>query len=256
MNSDDFINDDVSKLRIEHGAGAIRARFGKETGHSYLRDAVYGAIDGTVTTFAVVASAYGARLPADVVVILGGANLLADGFSMAASNFMGVKAEMELRGRIRTGEESHIRLVPEGEREEIRQIFEAKGFRGDDLEKAVQIITSDRNLWVETMLREEFGLPAMPASPWRCGLATMAAFLLAGSLPLAAHFFRLLSGFPSEPFLWSAALTSLAFFSIGAFKGRVVHRPWTITGSETLLVGGIAAALAYFVGVGIKAFVG
>ena len=92
------------------------------------RDWVYGGIDGTVTTFAVVAGVVGAELSTRTLLILGAANLFGDGFSMAAGNYSGTKAELDEYAQVRRMEERHVDLVPEGEREEIRQIFRAKGF--------------------------------------------------------------------------------------------------------------------------------
>jgi VIT1/CCC1 family predicted Fe2+/Mn2+ transporter len=86
-----------------------------------------------VTTFAVVAGVVGADLSTKALLILGAANFFADGFSMAAANFTGTKAEMEEYEKVRRVEERHVELAPEGEREEIRQIFEAKGFTGEAL---------------------------------------------------------------------------------------------------------------------------
>ena len=98
----------------------------------YLAEFVYGAIDGTVTTFAVVAGATGASLSSIVVIILGFANLIADGFSMAVGNFLSEKTQRDLIARERKREEWEIKAVPAGEREEIREIFRRKGLKGKD----------------------------------------------------------------------------------------------------------------------------
>ena len=109
----------------------------------FLRDWIYGGIDGTVTTFAVVAGVVGADLSSRVVLVLGLANLVADGFAMAAGNYSGTQAERDDYDRLLAVERKHIAVVPEGEREEIRQIFGGKGFSGGDLERIVDVITAD-----------------------------------------------------------------------------------------------------------------
>src|ERR1044072_7380007 len=149
--------DGARQLATQHTAEAVRRRLAAPPPVSYLRDFVYGAIDGTVTTFAVVAGVEGASLSATVVIILGIANLVADGFSMAVSTFLGSRAEAQQRERARCEEQRQIELVPEGEREEIRQLFAAKGFAGDELERIVEVITSDRDVWGAAMMSEELG---------------------------------------------------------------------------------------------------
>lgn len=235
------------RLAEEHTSTAIRARIAAATDHSYLGDFVLGAIDGAVTTFAVVAGVAGARLSPAIAVVLGLANLLADGFSMAVSNYLGTKADRELIDRARRVEEMHIEQIPDGEREEIRQIFAGKGFDGALLEKIVAVITSDRRRWVNTMITEELGLPLETPHPVRAGLTTFTAFCLAGAIPLVP--FLLGNLVPHErAFGISAAATALTFFLVGVAKGRVVHRSLWLSGAETLAVGAIAAALAYTVG--------
>lgn len=114
----------------DHRPEAIRRRPAARPTTSVARDLVYGAVDGVVTTFAVVAGVAGAGLETGIVVILGLANLGADGFSMDVSNFLGTRTELERRRRVRSEEERHVATVPEGEREEIRQILARCGSTG------------------------------------------------------------------------------------------------------------------------------
>jgi VIT1/CCC1 family predicted Fe2+/Mn2+ transporter len=232
-------------LKLEHGhtREAISERLSAGPRHNYLRDCIYGGVDGSVTTFAVVAGVVGAELSPVVVIIMGFANLAADGFSMAASNLLGTRAEHEDFERLESVERRHIEVVPEGEREEVRQIFMRKGFDGDDLERVVGLITADRSRWVRTMLTEEYGLPAEVRSPWRAALATFAAFCLCGLVPLIPYVFG-----ARDAFMLSTILTGGVFFAIGSAKSRWSTASWWRSGLSTFAVGGLAAALAYAVG--------
>lgn len=234
-------------LEHEHSPEAIRKRFEQGAKHNYLRDFVYGGIDGAVTTFAVVAGTIGANLSARIVLILGAANLIADGFSMAASNFLGTRAERDDYLRLEQIEERHIETEPEGEREEVRQIYAEKGFTGADLERAVEIVTSDRRRWIQTMLTEEYGLPREIRSPWTAALMTFAAFFVCGLIPLLPF----ISG-ANNAFTPSAILTGTIFFLIGSAKSRWSTASWWNSGLTTLLIGSAAAALAFFAGVVLK----
>ncbi|MBX3436351.1 MAG: VIT1/CCC1 transporter family protein [Planctomycetaceae bacterium] len=240
-------------LREMHSPAAIRSRLDAGPQHSYLKDFIYGAIDGAVTTFAVVSGVAGAGLSSGVIVILGVANLVGDGLSMAARNFLGTRAERQHRDRLRRIEEEHIDRYPDGEREEIRQILRAQGFVNEDLDRAVEIITSDRQRWIETMLKEEHGVPLVGPIAWKAAAATFVAFVIVGSLPLLPFLINPLFGqaLPA-PYLWSTLMTGTAFFAVGAAKARFVDQHWHWSGLETLLVGGIAAGLAYLCGVLLK----
>ncbi len=218
---------------------------------SYLRDWVYGGIDGAVTTFAVVAGAVGANLSTPIILILGLANLLADGFSMAAANYSGTKTEEDDYRRLKLVEEKHIQLDPEGEREEIRQIYSAKGYHGEELETLVGIITSRRRTWIETMMQEEYGLSAAQRSPFKAALTTFVAFVVCGSLPLVPFVF----GLPASAEI-TTFLTASAFFGIGSIKSRWSTQHWFWSGLETTVIGMAAAAIAWIVGYLLQGLMG
>ncbi|MDQ2700513.1 MAG: VIT1/CCC1 transporter family protein [Actinomycetota bacterium] len=236
-------------LDLEHRPDAVRERISNPPRPSYLRDFIYGAIDGAVTTFAIVAGGAGANLGDSVVLIMGLANLFADGFSMAISNYLGIFAERDERKLARLTEQLHIREVPEGERDEVRQIYRAKGFEGEDLERVVAVITADEERWVDTMMKEELGYGSDVESPGKAALATFTAFVLIGVLPLIPFLLNLISdGFLDHPFLVSGILTGLGFFGVGIAKARIVGQAWLKGGFQTLALGGSAAAVAYLIG--------
>ncbi len=234
-------------MEHEHSIEAIRQRLSEGPRHNYLRDWIYGGIDGSVTTFAVVTGVVGAQLSPIVIVIMGFANLMADGFSMAASNFLGTKAEHDDFRRLEAIEYRHIELAPDGEREEVRQIFARKGFEGVDLDRVTELITSDRERWVRTMLSDEYGLPLEARSPWLAAATTFSAFVICGLAPLIPF----LLGVQSALRL-SIILTGAVFLTIGSIKSRWSTVLWWRSALSTLLVGGIAAGLAYLVGLLLK----
>ena len=238
------------RFEHEHTPDAIGKRLSGGPAASYLRDWIYGGIDGAVTTFAVVSGVVGAELSTSVIVILGLANLLADGFSMAASNYTGTRAERDELEHLASVEERHIDEIPEGEREEVRQIFSRKGFHGEILEKVVDVISSDRERWIRTMLTEEYGLPLEIRSPVLAALSTFSAFLLCGAVPLLPYLLPM-----GNAFATSIGLTGAVFFAIGAGRSRWSMAVWWKTGIGTLVVGGGAAALAYLVGYLLRGWV-
>jgi VIT1/CCC1 family predicted Fe2+/Mn2+ transporter len=170
------------------------------------------------------------------------------------SNFLGSRAERQQRERARREEQLHIRLVPEGEREEVRQIFAAKGFAGQDLERVVDVITSDPQIWTETMMSEELGYASTEPNEYRAALATLFAFLTIGFLPLLVYVYDIATpGDVNEPFTWSAVMTAIAFLVVGGMKSRFVDQGWWRSALETLAVGGLAAVLAYAAGAFLQA---
>jgi VIT1/CCC1 family predicted Fe2+/Mn2+ transporter len=210
---------------------------------SYLRDCIYGGIDGVVTTFAIVAGVVAADLSPRIVLILGVAHLVSDGFSMAASNFSGTKSEHDEFAWLRASEEGRIERLPGEERDKVRRIYRAKGVAGLDLERVVSVLTADRERWIGTMMSEAYNQPKLLRTPWKAAFATFAAFLVCGAIPLLP--FAVQSPSAVEVSLVS---TALVFFGIGSIKSRWTTASWWRSGLETLTVGLAAAGLAYIVG--------
>lgn len=241
-------------LAAEHRPQAIRARLNKPAKQNMVSDAILGGIDGCVTTFAVVSGVVGAGLSPSIALVLGFANLIADGFSMAISNYESIKADKEFIQSIRDTERNHIAKIPSGEREEIRQIFERKGFSGELLENIVNTICSDSYLWIDTMLTEEHGINRISRSPNKSAVVTFGSFFIIGSVPLIPF---MISGFTTSfQFTVSSLLAAVMFFSIGAMKSRVFSRPILRSGVSTLLTGSVAASLAFLVGYLLKGVFG
>ncbi|MEK6705345.1 MAG: VIT1/CCC1 transporter family protein [Bdellovibrionota bacterium] len=235
------------KLEHHHTAADIQNRLGTLHSQSYVRDLVYGGVDGAVTTFAVVSGVIGANLPPKVIIILGMANLIADGFSMAASNYLGTTTESGLRKYYEAIEQKHINIFPDGEREEIKQIFLNKGIHGETLDQVVNAVTSNRETWINTMLTDEYGLPAEPKKPWLAALSTYASFIICGFIPIFPFLIE-----PNKAFIPAAILTGGVFFAIGSLKARWSVHTWWLSGLNTLLIGGMAATIAFVIGLLFK----
>lgn len=235
-------------MEHEHTREAIHQRLAACPGQSYLRDWVYGGIDGTVTTFALVAGVIGAHLASRIILILGSANLIADGLAMAASNYLATRSEREEFEHAEAVERRHIKTVPDGEREEVSEILRGLGIAGDLLSRVVTAVTADRDRWVRVMLRYEYGLPAVVRSPWRAAGSTFSAFLVCGLIPLVPFVAGLKSAF------WVAvAATSVTFILIGASKSRWSIEPWWQSSLMSLAIGGGAASVAYAIGAWLRA---
>ncbi|WP_171210974.1 VIT1/CCC1 transporter family protein [Ruegeria sp. HKCCA5426] len=226
-----------------HSQQEISERINAPPGRGVLRDVVYGGIDGSVTTFAIIAGVAGAGLSPFVIVVLGLANVLADGFSMAAGNYSGTKAELDNIRRIRAIEERHIDLYPDGERREVREILAQKGLSGRVLDEATDAITDNHENWINLMIEGEYGLGTVDPNPFKAAIATFMAFLVAGMIPLLPFLLSV-----ENAFTVSVWMTMGVFFAIGALKSRWSLAPWWRSGMETLLIGGAAALIAYLVG--------
>jgi len=245
-----FEKDDLEASKRAHAEKRTEEEaFHRRTVGKYIGDFVFGALDGIITTFAVVAGVAGASLHSSVVLILGFANLLGDGCSMALGSYLSTKSEQQYGERERKREEWEIERIPELEREEIKQIYRKKGFQGEDLERAAQILTSNKKTWVDTMMLEELNIVREEKSPRMSGLATLAAFTTVGFVPLLAYVAALLApGLKPVTFPIAVGMTFVTIFIAGSARSYVTGKRWWKAGIEMTLVGGLAACAAYVVG--------
>ncbi len=226
-----------------HQKSGLFKRFEK-----YLGEFVYGGIDGCVTTFAVVSGSVGAGLDSSIIIILGFANLLADGFAMSIGAYLSTKSEQDNYNKHKQVEYWEIENLPHVEKEEIREIYAAKGFEGELLEEVVDVITKDREVWVNTMMKEELEMMEEDRSPFWIGATTYFSFLLIGLIPLVIYVVDYITPLQQNLFLIASILTAFGFIIIGWLK-TYVNQTSVVKGIlETLVLGGIAAVVSYFVG--------
>lgn len=237
-------------MKTEHNENSIHSgsKFWSKW-NEYIGEFVYGGIDGSVTTFAVVAGAAGANLDSSIVIILGFANLIADGFAMSVGSYLSNKSELERYEKHEQIEYWEVDNLPEKEREEIREIYADKGFEGELLDQVVKVITADRKRWVDVMMKEELGMVKEEKSPLAMGGVTFLSFILVGFIPLLVYVVDYASVSKVEnPFLISIVLTSVAFAAIGWLKSAVNQTKAIQSILETLFLGAVAAGLSYLVG--------
>ncbi len=215
----------------------------------YISEFVYGGIDGAITTFAVVAGATGANLSISVVIILGFANLIADGFSMSVGNYFSTKAEQDTYEKNKAVEYWEIENMREKEIEEVREIYQKKGFEGELLDKVVEVIISNKDVWVDTMMKEELEMSKDERTPVKTAGMTFLSFVTIGLIPLLAYVFAILELLEQNNlFLLSCILTGIALAIVGSLKSVVTDKNKFVGIAETLFLGGIAAFLSYYVG--------
>ncbi|WP_394351332.1 VIT1/CCC1 transporter family protein [Cyclobacterium roseum] len=220
----------------------------------YLREFVYGGIDGAVTTFAVVAGAVGANLDPMVIIILGFANLFADGLSMSIGAYLSSKSEKENYDKHKNIEYWEVDNLPKKEREEIEEIYQEKGFEGELLQQVVDVIVSDRDRWVNEMMKDELNMMEETKSPFKIGLATLISFILIGFIPLTVYVWDYFFTTAFDVFFWTCLLTGMAFLFVGALKSWVNQTGLFRSVVETLALGFVAALVAFYVGDLLEAF--
>lgn len=218
-------------------------------GGKYIKSIVYGGLDGIITTFAVVSGVAGGGLALRIVLILGFSNLLADGFSMAIGDYLSTKSENEYKQGVRQHKRQALIKNHDGEIKQLSNYFINEGLNDQDAHLLVSTLAKYETPFIEQIMKMQYGPDDTDKSPLKNAIVTFMSFFIFGLVPLLAY---VLTGyFPelsSHAFLIASVLTGVTLFILGTLKSKVTKSKWIRSGIEMLIVGGLAAVVAYVVG--------
>ena len=212
---------------------------------SYIRELIFGFNDGLVSVFALVSGIAGAALSSNIILLTGIAGLTAGAVSMALGAYISSKSQIEYYNSEIKREKEEIEKYPEVETEEIRQLYKLKGFKGQNLETVVKIITSDKKIWLKVMMEEELGLvQGKFDNPKIVAVIMGVAFVVGATLPIIPYFFmETVAALPL-----SAVLSLAGLFAIGSLKTIITKMSWLKSGAEMVGIGILSAAATYTIG--------
>lgn len=206
-----------------------------------LKEAVFGFNDGVISTFAIIAGMTGGFAEQKTILLAALATLFAGAFSMGLGTYLGSKSEKDLYESELKREIYEVENLPHIERQEIRDIYGKKGFKGELLEKIVEQIASNRKVWIETMMQQELGFAKSPPKPGINGFVMSGAFIAGSIIPTFPYFFGV-------NFELALGLSVAGLIFAGVFKTKFTRKNVFLSALETLLVGAVAAAGTYGIG--------
>lgn len=238
--------------RIISSKSAMKPRQDERDPHrgaSQLSDIILGGQDGLVNVLGVILGVAAATSDTRIVLVAGLAATFAESVSMGAVAYTSAMADADFYESEREREYRHIRESPHLEREEIRGIYAEKGFRGDLLDRILDTITANQDVWVAVMMAEEHQLrPTDRSHALRSALVVGFSAIVGSLIPLVP--FVLL---PIGASIWASIVsTALVLYVVGAYKARItVGRPWR-SGLEMAAIGTISALAGFAVGALLK----
>lgn len=198
-----------------------------------------------VTSLGFVIGVYGALHDSRIILITGVAGATAGALSMGFSAYISSKSQSEFFLAEIERERREMREVPEKEKEEIRRIYRAKGFRGEELEMVVRRITADPKVWLRCMMEEELGLIVETFdTPWIVGAITAVSYAMAAFLPILPYG----RWAPAHAFPWSVGISIAVLFALGAAKTKLTRLSFWKSGMELVLIGLVSALIGYGIG--------
>ncbi|MEE9584397.1 MAG: VIT1/CCC1 transporter family protein [Candidatus Brocadiales bacterium] len=216
-----------------------------------IREVILGINDGMIETLGFVTGVFGATAAGKIIVIAGMAQIIAGSISMGIGAYVSQKSFKEFCDKEEDIEKKEIETKPEEERAEIEAIYSKKGFRGDELKMVVGRITSDKKVWLETMMAQELGLIREGYThPVKSGAITGLAYILGAIPPLAPYFL-----FSVDTAFVTSVLLSMTFlFLVGTMKSRWARIWWVWSGVEMTAFGLGAVIITYSIGRLISTF--
>jgi VIT1/CCC1 family predicted Fe2+/Mn2+ transporter len=235
----------------EGGRGIVRReRWHRSDRSGALRAGVFGVNDGLVSNTSLVMGFAGSGSAGRTILFAALAGLFAGAFSMAVGEYISMRGQREAYEREIALEAEELRDDPEAEAEELALIYRAKGLDADEAERIATTIMKDHDTALETMAREELGLdPAELGSPWSAALSSLVAFALGAVVVVLPYLF----GTGTAALVTAVVLVAFALFSVGAALGMLNGRTPLRSGARQLLVGGGAALVVYLIGQAVGA---
>jgi VIT1/CCC1 family predicted Fe2+/Mn2+ transporter len=235
---------------MESGVSGHEAIVGQERWHrvgrgSGLRAAIFGVNDGLVSNLSLVMGFAGAEAQPEYILLAGVAGLLAGAFSMAAGEYVSVRAQRELFEQQIALEKQELEMSPKEEEEELSLIYQAKGIPEKEASMLARRIIQNPGTAIDTLAREELGLdPSELGSPWGAALSSFFSFVIGAAMPVIPYLIT--TG------IWalvsSAVLSGLALFGVGALVSIFTARGPIISGLRMLGIGLLASLITFFVG--------
>jgi len=220
----------------------------KESNH--IRDFVFGFGDGINTSLGIVAGVGGANSSADFIILASLVGMFTGAKAMAVQNYLAVKSQREILESEIKREEFEIETYPEKERLEIEEIYRAKEFDEVLVKQVTDKITSNKKVWLKTMLTEELELNLdIVGNPIKGAFIMFVSFIIGGVLPILPYLLSRSGFIPIQFSLWIAIAISLtSSFLIGAKKAKLAKKNWVKGGIEMSGLGTGIALLGYGIG--------
>ena len=211
----------------------------------FITDMVIGMSDGLTVPFALAAGLSGAVQSNGIIITAGIAEIVAGSIAMGLGGYLAGKTEQEHYESELNREYKEVEIVPEKEKEEVKEIFEAYGLSLESQNRIADELAQDKDKWVDFMMKYELGLDKPNPNRARNSASTIGvSYIVGGLIPLSAYFF---TANPNQGLMVSAVLTLICLFVFGYFKSQVTGQPPLKGAIKVTIIGFLAAGAAFLV---------